>query len=141
MCTHLLVRARAGPRACVPVCVCVCARERARARVSLEPRLRDRGMGVGAQEGINLRRPPRASLRVIITNQLERAEGDGGRVTAPVRRLRVGGSGFQPVSATLRDLCIHILGEGYYHYCIVCLCLRGTRAGERRALSSRASRI
>ena len=56
------VHAPPRARACGPASMC--ARERARARVSLEPRLRDRGMGVGAQEGINLRRPPRASLRV-----------------------------------------------------------------------------
>nr|CAI9694180.1 unnamed protein product [Rangifer tarandus platyrhynchus] len=58
-------RGRAGPRACVPAC--------ARAQRPREPRLRDRGMGVGAQQGLNLRRPPRASLRV--NNQPVRESG------------------------------------------------------------------
>lgn len=137
--TSSCARVRARERVCPCVSACVPASTRAHGcRWS-------RGSGTGEWGWGPRKESISAGLLAphcgLITNQLERAEGDGGRVTAPARRLRVGGSGFQPVSATLRDLCIHILGEGYYHYCIVCLCLRGTRAGERCALSSRASRI
>ena len=59
----------------------------------------------------------------LITNQLERAERDGGGVTAPASRLRVGGSDCPPASATLRDLNIYILGEGGYYLLFLFYCL------------------
>lgn len=83
----------------------------------------------------------------LITNQLERAEGDGGGVTAPASRLCVGESGSPPASATLRDLNIYILGEGGYYLLFLSYCLplppegpereRGVRSPAERRGSER----
>lgn len=60
---HAPRRARACGSVSIGVYLSVCVRARAH-ECRLEPRLQDRVMGLGAQEGINLCRPPRASLRV-----------------------------------------------------------------------------
>lgn len=115
----------------------VCVHARARARLSAGAAAPGPGNGEGAQGGVNLRRPPGDSLRV--NKQAVTDEGNGRRVTVPARRLRVTGSGYQPVSATLGDLYIYIR-EGAVFF-IVCLYLQRTRAGERAARPSRASRL
>lgn len=67
-----------------------------------------------------------------MANQLERDQGDSSRVTVPASRLRVEGSGYQPVSATYKIIIYRYI---YIHFLrgiiFVCLYRQRTRAGER----------
>ena len=99
------------------VCACLCARTGTAGAAAS-----DRGMGVGTQQGLSLRRPPRASLRV--NNQpVRESRGRRRRGDSPASRLCVGESGYPPASATLRDLNIYILGEGGYYLLFLFYCL------------------